>query len=270
MTHFNWDAAGIAFLVALMGWMPAPLDLSVWNSIWAQEKRKQLGSFSLKDSLFDFNVGYVGAALLALCFLGLGATVIYGQDIEIPQKGGAFANLLINTYTACFDQIGLGDFAYYIITIAAFTTMFSTTLTCLDAYPRVLSRVLVILMGQKHTEPGEDVDDPLKADDKDTVLGMSSRLFALANYWVWILLVSAGAIVLLTVLGGKMGLMVKIATILSFLPTPLFAFINYKLVTSDHMPEEARPGKAMRILSWMCMIAILGFGLLYLYTLGWV
>ncbi len=28
-----WDAAGIAFLLALMGWMPAPIEASVWPSL---------------------------------------------------------------------------------------------------------------------------------------------------------------------------------------------------------------------------------------------
>ncbi|GIS00113.1 MAG: hypothetical protein CM15mP102_09330 [Flavobacteriales bacterium] len=32
--------AGLVFLVAFMGWMPAPLDISIWHSIWAIEKIK--------------------------------------------------------------------------------------------------------------------------------------------------------------------------------------------------------------------------------------
>jgi Mn2+/Fe2+ NRAMP family transporter len=36
-----WDAAGIAFLLALMGWMPAPIEASVWPSLWALEREKQ-------------------------------------------------------------------------------------------------------------------------------------------------------------------------------------------------------------------------------------
>lgn len=32
---FSWsDSANVFFLIALMGWMPAPLDLSVWQSVW--------------------------------------------------------------------------------------------------------------------------------------------------------------------------------------------------------------------------------------------
>ena len=33
-----WNVAGIAFLLALMGWMPAPIEVSVWPSLWALER----------------------------------------------------------------------------------------------------------------------------------------------------------------------------------------------------------------------------------------
>ena len=32
----------IIFLAALIGWMPAPLDISVWQSLWILEKKKQI------------------------------------------------------------------------------------------------------------------------------------------------------------------------------------------------------------------------------------
>ena len=46
----------IAFLIAFMGWMPAPLDVSVWHSLWAIEKRKDNKEFTPKSALFDFNI----------------------------------------------------------------------------------------------------------------------------------------------------------------------------------------------------------------------
>jgi len=33
----------IIFLIAFMGWMPAPLDISVWHSLWTIEKKKSDG-----------------------------------------------------------------------------------------------------------------------------------------------------------------------------------------------------------------------------------
>ena len=75
-----WDATGIAFLIALMGWMPSAIDISVWHSLWTIERKKETGhSPSLKEALFDFNLGYFGTALLALGFLTLGAMVMYGS-----------------------------------------------------------------------------------------------------------------------------------------------------------------------------------------------
>ena len=33
-------AVEITFLIAFLGWMPAPLDVSIWHSIWSVEKNK--------------------------------------------------------------------------------------------------------------------------------------------------------------------------------------------------------------------------------------
>mgnify|MGYP003313372839 CR=1 FL=1 len=49
---FPIDTTGIIFLIAFMGWMPAPLDVSVWHSIWALEKKKTIKNYSLKNSMF--------------------------------------------------------------------------------------------------------------------------------------------------------------------------------------------------------------------------
>ena len=35
---FPKGAVEITFLIAFLGWMPAPLDISIWQSIWSIEK----------------------------------------------------------------------------------------------------------------------------------------------------------------------------------------------------------------------------------------
>ena len=35
------EGAGLLFLIAFMGWMPAPMDISIWHSIWVLEKKRQ-------------------------------------------------------------------------------------------------------------------------------------------------------------------------------------------------------------------------------------
>ena len=247
-TQFVWNAGGITFLIALMGWMPAPLDLSVWNSIWALEKKQQLGGLQMKQSLLDFNVGYVGTVILAFCFLSLGAFQMYGTGTELPTRGGAFVNQLIELYTQ-----SLGSWSRPLILAAAFTTMFSTTLTCLDAFPRVLGRIVLLFA---HPD-----------SRKDNSPNMPENNIKRTNYWIWILLVAIGALALLEFLGGQMSMMVKIATILSFIPTPLFALLNYRLVTSQHMPKEHQPAMLLKLLSWVGLIFLTGFVGLYLFTL---
>ena len=57
-------------------------------------------------------------------------------------SGVAFAQNLIRLYTEA-----MGSWAAWIIVPAAFAAMFSTTLTCLDAYPRSISAIQGLLQG---------------------------------------------------------------------------------------------------------------------------
>ena len=89
--------------------MPAPLDISIWHSIWAIEKKKNQ-KVTIKESLFDFNVGYFATVILGICFVSLGALVMYNSGISFSNSGSVFANQLIELYTS-----NLGDSFYLII-----------------------------------------------------------------------------------------------------------------------------------------------------------
>ena len=112
---FPIDTTGIIFLIAFMGWMPAPLDVSIWNSIWALEKKKTIKNYSLKNSMFDFNLGYFGTAILGVCFICLGYFVMYGTGETFSESAGAFSNQLIHLYTD-----NLGYWSYYLIALQLF------------------------------------------------------------------------------------------------------------------------------------------------------
>ena len=90
------QTAEIAFLIAFMGWMPAPLDISVWHSLWAVEKRKDDKEFKSKSALFDFNVGYIGTVILGICFLLLGCLVMFGSGETFSNASGEFSGQLID------------------------------------------------------------------------------------------------------------------------------------------------------------------------------
>ena len=70
----------VLFLVALIGWMPAPIDIAIWHSVWSVSKNKEQGKrIPMRQALTDFKVGYWGTTFLAVCFVGLGAVIMYGH-----------------------------------------------------------------------------------------------------------------------------------------------------------------------------------------------
>lgn len=227
------EGKALLFLIAFMGWMPAPLDISIWQSLWALEKKKT-EKLTYKEALFDFNVGYIVTVVLGVCFVGLGAFVMYGSGSSFSNSGGVFANQLVSLYT----QI-LGDELYVFIAIAAFTTMFSTTLTTLDASPRAMEKTVELLLPK----------------------------FNFMNYRFWILVLACGTLLIFAFLAAEMGRLVAVATTLSFITAPLYAFLNYRLVTGPQMPKEARPKKGLWILSLIGLFFLSGFAIGFLFTL---
>ena len=224
------SGSGLVFLVAFMGWMPAPLDISIWHSIWTLEKKKSQ-KITAKESIFDFNVGYLATVILGICFVSLGAFVMYNSGISFSNSGSIFAGQLIELYTS-----NLGDSFYLIISICAFTTMLSTTITCLDASPRTMSRATQLLT---------------KNNDKN-------------YYFHWISALAIGTMLIFYFLLSEMGALVELATVLSFITAPFYAILNYKLIMSDNMPKSHKPSKNLRILS------IIGIFFLSFFALGYI
>ena len=223
------------FLIAFMGWMPAPMDISIWHSIWVLEKKQTLkNKLSVKEGLFDFNVGYITTLILGICFLGLGALVMHDSGLEFSNKGIEFAGQLIELYT-----INLGETSYLVIAIAAFTTMFSTTITTLDASPRAMSKASQLILNKKNKD----------------------------FYLIWISILAIGTSLVFLLLLTEMGLLVQIATVLSFITAPFYALLNYKLIFSINMPENERPGTKTKMLSIFGIIFLSGFTIIYLLSL---
>lgn len=235
-----WTRSGFLFLIALVGWMPSAVDISVWQSLWSLERTRQTGYRpTLGEALFDFNLGYVGTAFLAVVFLSLGALVMYGSGQQLAPSATAFAAQLINLYTET-----LGPWARPVIAVAAFTTMFSTTLTCADAFPRVLRRATEILAPELPRR------------------GPTEWL-----YWLWMVIVMTGSVLLISRFAGRLRLMVDIATSLAFVVSPVLSYFNYRVVTADHVPREARPPRWLRVLAWIGLVFGTVFALVYLVVL---
>ena len=64
-----------------------------------------------------------------------------------------------------------------------------------------------------------------------------------------------------------MGLMVKIATILSFLTAPFYAILNFILIAGKHTPREHHPSIYMKILSFFGIVFLIGFSIWFILNL---
>ena len=236
---FTWSTGDVAFMVALAGWMPSAIDISVWHSTWTLEKIKQTGYRpTVKETLLDFNIGYIGTTIMAVFFLALGAFAMYGSGVIFSQNGSVFATQFFKLYTSA-----IGQWSYVVIALAATATMFSTTLTIIDAYPRVLVPLTEIII------------PPIQNKKADKYL----------NYIWWFILLFV-AFLIMTSFSSEMKVLVDIATTLSFITAPVLGYLNYRAVTGKHIPPEHRPGKALKILSWTGLVVMSAFALYFIGT----
>jgi len=225
----------VGFLIAFLGWMPAPLDVSIWQSLWAIEKQKDKTiKFNTKQAIFDFNIGFAGTLFLGTFFVSLGALIMFNSSETFSSSAVQFSQQLIELYTK-----NLGSGMYIFIAAAAFTTMFSTTLTTLDASPRAMTKTFDLLTNKSYKN----------------------------MYWFWISFLAIGTITILLFFMSEMGVLIKIATILSFLTAPFYAIINFLLISGKHTPKQWRPSTPLKLLSWFGILFLLGFSIWYLFSL---
>lgn len=237
--QFPVDKAGLTFVVAFMGWLPAPLDLSVWHSLWAlQKKESNANDFSLSAALFDFKIGYWGTTLLALFFMALGALVMFQSGVELSGKNTVFAQQLIELYTSVLGK-SFGVF----VGAAALITMFSTTLTCLDAMPRAMAQAQALW---------SDTPSPNKKRPQQL-------------YKIWLFILIIGALVILQVFLSNIMAFLLVATVLSFLTAPFFAIANSVLVMR-YLPKEQQPKIGLKLLSGIGIVYLFVFCALYVWN----
>jgi len=232
-----WNLAALGFIILFMGWMPAPIDISAWPSLWMTAKRRDTGHrASMREAMIDFHIGYIVTVILAVFFMALGALIIHGSGQDFSMSSAAFASQLVELYTGV-----IGDWAYWIIAIAAFSAMFSTTLTCIDGWPRSLATGMNLLTNR---------DTPDR--------------FRIAHIG-WIAASVAAAYIITKFFLTSLGQMLEVAMVISFISSPIFAWINFKVIRSSWVPEHLRPGPFLIGLSWAGIAFFVGFTLLFLW-----
>jgi Mn2+/Fe2+ NRAMP family transporter len=238
--------ASVVLLAAVLGWMPTGIDVAVWHSMWALERRDEwakraaerlpgvsatLGTFRV--GRLDMRLGYSLSLLLAVMFVALGAEVL--QPAGLVPQGAEVALTIGRLYTE-----SLGAWILPLFMVAAFFGMFSTAYGVLDGFPRAFTETLTRLFPDAE--------------------GAGRRL-----YWGF-LCASLGLAVAETLLVPDPVVLVSIAAVVSFLLAPLLYGLNHFCVTRLIEDPELRPGPALRTWSWLGIACVTAATLFFLYV----
>jgi len=233
-----FNQAGIFFLLALMGWMPMPVDISSWHSLWTLERIKQTKFVPrLKETLFEFNLGYLLTGVLAIFFVTLGAYIFFGSGQELPNNNSLFANKIVTLYTET-----IGSWSYIIIAASAFSVMFGTCIAVFDGYSRSLKRTFELLFTKTETSK---VRSP---------------------YVGFLLVIVTGSLIVVFQFGDKLKELVDFATIVSFLIAPIIAIFNFRLVTGKFLDKKFQPSLWLKVLSYGGILFLIGFAVVFVIT----
>lgn len=243
-----FDPVTFGFILALCGFMPASMDVSIINSLWVVEKQSESqGHLPLSAYKLDFNIGYIGTVIMALCFLGMGAGVLNAANVQPADNAVAFARQVIFLYTS-----KLGAWSGVLVSIAAVGVMFTTLITILDGMPRMLASMVSAFFADP-----EDIS-PLKTEATKSLDGTRSLLFAT-------LFLSFIAIFCLFFFLTSFKGFIDFVTISAFVIGPCIAIVNHFVIFNQDFPEDKQPGTFMKLWS-LFGIGVMGLlSLLYLY-----
>ena len=231
---FTW--ASLPFLIALMGWMPGPIEMSAWQSLWVQEReRTEKMKFNFQEISFDFNFSYLLTVITAVLFLSLGYFTMHGTGESFSAKGAVFSGQVIELYTRA-----IGEWTKPIIGLAAFAAMFSTSFTLVDAYPRALStglHAIIRLRNEKITR------------------GIITILCCLIS------------LIIIGIFTSSLKVLVDVVTSIAFIAAPIFAWLNYKVITSSLTPKQYQPKKWLLALGKLGLTYLVVFSVLYIWYL---
>lgn len=228
-----WTIASIGFIVVTMGWMPAPIEISSLTSMWLKSQCKKQ-AVTPESALFDFNVGYIGTAALAIVFLALGALVINGSGTELSASGVGFSHQLVGMYAST-----IGEWSRYLIAVIAFFCIFGSTITVIDGYSRAIAESQRLLQKQQEDNP--------------------------KHFQAWVVVVATAAISIIAFFASALMPLLNFAMILAFVTTPIFALLNYVLVSRTILPESLQLGPKLKALSWAGLIYLFGFLAIFIW-----
>ena len=252
-TEPNWS-----FAIAVSGWMPIGNTAAIMLAAWILA-RARLEQRSLDAVRFDFNLGYLASVVLALCFLVIGAAVLFNKGTDMPRASGEFVAVFIGLYTNA-----IGSWASLLVSVAALAVMYSTMLAIVDGFPRLIGEFAAELwaswggaagVGARGADPGGT-----GVPDIDTER-LAERL-----YFPSMAVVVCAASALLFVFLRGFATFIDLVTITGFLSAPVIALANQLVINGANVPLALRPRPAM--LRWnqlaVVLLSLATAGFLYL------
>ena len=239
MVDFSWtgEVAALLFIVALAGFMPNPMDVSVPLSLWKIEADHSLPDnekATLEQTRKSFFWPYVMTTIMAVCFCIMGAGVMHTQGIAPLADAPGFAGQLVGLYSEA-----LGPGAAVLAGIAALSVMLTTVIAGVDAYARTYAASYSILTGR------DDVS------------------YSRAEYTVFCLLFLAVAFLTIFTLLSDLTTFLDFVTSASFVIAPGIALLNHLVVTRCDLPEEARPSAAARVHNGLAIVIMSALAVCY-------
>jgi Mn2+/Fe2+ NRAMP family transporter len=224
------DQSMMLFVIAMAGWMPMPMTGSIFLSMWAKEKQslqnnEGQGANSKSVAIMDLKFGWILTVVLALCFLILGAAVLFQTGHETPASAPAMAATLFKIFTSV-----IGDWAFPVIAATAITVMWSSVFSVIDVIPR-----------------------------------LCCSLFDTKKYNLFLVIQLVGSAIVVTFFMGSFKTFIAFATSAGFITAPVIAYYNYKSVISDEVSKSYVPSKKLVVWHWVSFYILLAFTLAYFY-----
>ncbi|MEH6713759.1 MAG: divalent metal cation transporter [Paraglaciecola polaris] len=249
-------AASIAFIVALIGWMPTAIEVSVWHSLWILSRGAKPGAENAKNATTDFNIGYGVSLLLAIIFLWLGALLMFGQGDGFADSAAAFAGQLVSIYSTA-----LGDWSWLLMAIVTFVALFSTTFAVADGFPQVWKRAYELNRDKAtntNLAPTQTSPAAPKSRGGGIVYLLSLAILAIGSWWI------------ITDFSADIKALLDFVTTVSFVSAPIYAWLNYKVMMGADVSPEHKPQGAFRIYTLTCLTILTLFSVFFVCwkTLG--
>jgi len=240
------EGAGLTLFIGLIGWMPTGIEASVMNSIWILKNNETADiKPTKKQVLFDFNLGYWFTVVTAIIFLVIGAFTIYGSGEQLGEGTTEFSKNLLHTISD-----NLGSWAFPIIAVAAFGTIYGTLITVLDAFSRCVTQGFRALKFDDITDSAEQ------------------RSFTNKIFPAVLITQSVGGFALFYFSTSSMITMLEWATIISFLIAPILGVLNLRVILKLQRETDHEVPTYLLYLAYMGLVAMIGFTIYYLMNIG--